>query len=66
MVDTFKPYKSGFYVWRDILQPLRGLGNIIKGAAYLIAAPLLFLYDIVRASYYGITTNLSLSTYTNS
>lgn len=65
VADTFKPYKSGFYVWRDILQPLRGLGNIIKGAAYLIVTPLLFLLDIVRASYYGIATNLSLSDFTS-
>lgn len=42
-IDTFKPYKSGFYVQRDFIQPLRGLGNIVSGLFHVIVSPLLFL-----------------------
>ena len=32
---TFKRYKPGG-VWKDILQPLRGIGNVIKGLAGIV------------------------------
>lgn len=47
-VDTFKPYKSGYYVQRDFLQPLRGLGNIVRGVFNIVATPLMFLVNTVR------------------
>jgi hypothetical protein len=28
-VDTFKPYKSKWHLWRDLQQPLNGLKNIL-------------------------------------
>ncbi len=42
-VDTFKPYRSNFYVRRDALQPVFGLANILKGILYLLTVPLLVL-----------------------
>lgn len=47
-LDTFKPYKSRFYIFRDLLQPLRGLGNVIRGLFNLIATPILFLINTAR------------------
>lgn len=42
--DTFKPYRSRYYVRRDALQPLYGIGNVFKGLLYLIALiPIAFL-----------------------
>jgi len=48
IADTFKPYKSNFHVVRDLTQPIRGIGNIIKGAFEVAASPLLFLGNTVR------------------
>lgn len=42
IVDTFKPYKSTFYIKRDLMQPVAGIGNIIKGSCYVVLAPLMF------------------------
>ena len=46
-VDTFTPYKSGSHVRRDLLQPLYGLGNIVKGLLNLIFVPLMLLGGMV-------------------
>lgn len=46
--DTIKPYASWWYVKRDALQPLYGLGNLLKGAFYLIAIIPLFLFNLFR------------------
>jgi len=46
VADTFKPYRSKFYVKRDGLQPLYGLLNIAKGVLYLIALVPLFLIGV--------------------
>ncbi len=54
VVDTIKPYKSGFHVWRDLIQPIRGIGNIIKGAAYLPTTIGLFVFEFFRGIVYGI------------
>ncbi|MBA2655689.1 MAG: hypothetical protein H0U70_01745 [Tatlockia sp.] len=54
LVDTFKPYKSNFYIWRDLLQPLRGLSNVIKGLLNLALAPLLLAVDTLRTIYFSI------------
>jgi hypothetical protein len=48
VVDTFKPYKSSYHVKRDLLQPIRALGNIVKGIILITAAPLFFIGDMVR------------------
>lgn len=48
LVDTFKPYKSNFYVLRDFIQPLRGIGNILRGLFNLVVSPILFLVNILR------------------
>jgi len=42
--DTFKPYRSRYYVKRDAKQPIYGAYNLLKGLLYLIALiPLLFV-----------------------
>lgn len=46
VVDTFKPYKSGYYVQRDLLQPVRGLGNLVRGLFNLIVAPSILIFTI--------------------
>lgn len=51
LADTFKPYKSNFYIVRDILQPIRGCGNVMKGAFNLAASLGLFLVDTSRYAY---------------
>lgn len=48
-VDTFKPYKAGYQAKRDYFQPLRGLGNIARGMASLLCAPLVFLVNTVKS-----------------
>ena len=45
---TFKPYKSPRDFVMDIVQPIRGLGNILRGLANIVAAPLFFLGNTVR------------------
>lgn len=50
-IDTFKPYKAGYHVKRDFLQPLRGVGNIAKGVANLICVSPLFLGNTVRYAF---------------
>ncbi|WP_147281903.1 hypothetical protein [Legionella feeleii] len=47
-IDTFKPYKSNYYVQKDLIQPIRGLGNIIKGLFNIVASPLIFVANTVR------------------
>lgn len=54
VVDTLKPYKSGFHVWRDLLQPIRGLGNIIKGVVYIPTTIALFIFELIRGVIHGI------------
>lgn len=56
-VDTFKPYKSNYYVQKDILQPLRGLGNIVRGIFNIIATPLIFLVNTIRYAANAIQLN---------
>lgn len=46
--DTFKRYKSSYYVARDFLQPLRGLINIVKGLFSFIVIPFLFCINTFR------------------
>lgn len=42
-VDMFKPYRSWWYVKRDILQPIFGIGNFFKGVGYVLASLALFI-----------------------
>lgn len=42
-MDTFKPYRSWWYVRRDALQPIFGIGNVFKGIGYVLASLLLFI-----------------------
>jgi hypothetical protein len=48
---TFKPYKSGKDALNDLAQPVRGLGNILRGLALTIASPLFFLVNTVRYAF---------------
>ena len=48
VVDTFKPYKSGFYLLRDVLQPVRGVANVFKGLFYAGISPVIFIFNTVR------------------
>ncbi len=38
VVDVTKPYRSWWYAERDLWQPIYGIGNLLKGIVYLIAA----------------------------
>lgn len=40
VTNTWKPYKSRYHVRKDVLQPIFGLGNLLKGVFILIAAPI--------------------------
>tara|TARA_R110002126_G_scaffold273866_1_gene418653 strand:- start:195669 stop:196586 length:918 start_codon:yes stop_codon:yes gene_type:complete len=65
-VDTFKPYKSWHYVGRDIIQPLKGIGNIAKGLANIIGSILLFFsntirYALISGNYYHFKKNMFLN-----
>lgn len=47
-IDTFKPYKSTVQMRRDFLQPIYGVGNILKGILNLILTPLILVINILR------------------
>lgn len=55
VVDTFKPYKSNYYILRDLIQPVRGVGNIVKGLFNTVVAPLIFLANVPRYAVIGIS-----------
>lgn len=69
LIDTLKPYKSNFYVFKDLLQLVSGIGNTIKGVFNCVFSPLIFLVNIFRYAYIAIreksfrlfTYNLALS-----
>jgi hypothetical protein len=42
-VDTLKPYKSNYYVDRDLLQLVYGIGNVGKATVTVIGTPILFI-----------------------
>ncbi|MBA2653938.1 MAG: hypothetical protein H0U71_02585 [Gammaproteobacteria bacterium] len=63
-VDTFKPYKSRFYIARDFLQPFRGIGNILKGVFNILVSPVLFLANTFRYAYRAIAER-SLNLFAN-
>ena len=50
VADTFKPYKT---IWphaiKDFLQPLRGVGNILKALATIAALPLFLVIGTIDA-----------------
>jgi hypothetical protein len=50
-VDTFKSYKSNFYIKRDALQPIHGLGNVLSGALNILVSPLVFVGNTVRYAF---------------
>ncbi len=37
-VNTFRPYKTWYHIAKEFLQPLRGIGNILRGVSILILA----------------------------
>ncbi len=43
VMDTFKPYKGWYQFRRELMQPLRGAGNLVIAAITLIGAPLVFI-----------------------
>jgi hypothetical protein len=47
---TFKPYKSVRDALTDIMQPVRGIGNILRGSANIISVPFVLLGDTVRCA----------------
>ncbi|CDZ78361.1 hypothetical protein BN59_02671 [Legionella massiliensis] len=55
---TFKPYKSGWELLMDFAQPFRGVSNILRGLANVIAAPIIFLGNLFRYTF--IETNSPL------
>ena len=48
-LNTFTPYKSASEFGVDCLQPIFGVGNIFKGAFYLLAVLLLFIPTFIIA-----------------
>jgi hypothetical protein len=52
VVDTVKPYKGTYQIKRDAMQPLYGLMNMGAALLTLIGAPIAFLVNIVRYSFY--------------
>lgn len=46
--DTAKPYRTKSAIRNDALQPIYGVGHILKGCAYLVLAVPLFLINLVR------------------
>lgn len=43
--DTYKPYKSTYHAMRDLIQPVRGVGNIASGCANIVLPPFLYVYN---------------------
>ena len=48
VVNTFKPYKTAYHARQDLLQPIRGLGNIVKGVINCTIAPVVFLVSTIK------------------
>lgn len=46
--DAFTAYKAPYQKRNNLMQPLRGLGNIFKSLGILLGAPLFFLINTVR------------------
>lgn len=46
-IDTFRPYKSTHHFLSDLAQPLRGIGNILKGLLTLAGMSLLIPANIL-------------------
>lgn len=59
-VDTFKPYPSIHFFYKDLLLPARGVGNLIKGVSYLVLSPIIFLLNTCRYAYVVVETKLAL------
>lgn len=54
--DTFKPYKAKrYYIKRELLQPLRGLGNIARGVGIIVAVPFIFAFSFFKSLYCAAT-----------
>jgi hypothetical protein len=54
IIDTVKPYKSKFYIARDALQPIRGIGNTLKGIFNIVTSPILMGIDTINNCYTSI------------
>lgn len=62
LTNTFKPYKSSYYLKKDAMQPLYGVTNLLKGLVYIVAAPLTLLFNLfIREPYRTIKSFISLS-----
>jgi hypothetical protein len=66
VVDTFKPYKGYYQSTRDVLIPLRGLKNLLKGLldvtlalVYLALAPAVFTISLLLTIVGGIFSGSS-------
>ena len=63
---TFKPYKSVRDVLIDVLQPVRGVVNILRGIANLVVAPIFLLgntvrYALISGSFSNFSSNMKLN-----
>lgn len=45
---TFKPYKSNYHFYNDLLQPFHGVGNLLSGAFNFLIAPPIFVINTFR------------------
>lgn len=50
--DTFKPYKADYQRNRDWLQPINGIGNIIRGVLSLPLAVIATLESVIRFTWW--------------
>lgn len=64
-LDTFRPYKARFYIYRDMIQPLRGFGNVIRGLFNMVASLVLLVVNTFRYARIGITQKSGSSFVTN-
>lgn len=63
--DTFTPYPNRDSFLKDLIQPLRGLGNIIRGIFNFVISPVIFIINVLIDLYKFIFANKSQSLVNN-
>lgn len=58
--DTFKPYKDRHQIWRELYQPLLGVGNLILGFSLIIFYPALVFISLPENKDLSFKGNLKL------
>lgn len=55
LVDTFKPWKSSYYIFRDLKAPLLGTLHALRGLFSFIGIPFIFLRHMLLAGIFSLT-----------